>query len=196
MRDTRATSFPPSLAPLSRGGVWPQAQRASGQPRLVAVISLIAAVMLLLAPPPLYADVSTPNEEQLSHLLLIEKACCVVDARKADERDKLPLPEAQTYAAEGFKLRRDNVDGELLIVIANDKQRAVAIAKSLDAAYPGHRVIAIGGGAAPWLDARAAAMQQLAAPPPAFSFVIPKNTCESGQTLQVLRGDAPDSPHR
>jgi hypothetical protein len=73
-----------------------------------------------------------------------------------------------------------------VVVVADNDRLAKKIAGELDAAYPGNRIIAVQGGAGVW-DAALMVASQAAASTPGFSFVIPKNTCESGTAIQQLK---------
>jgi hypothetical protein len=134
---------------------------------------------------PAHADVVPMNKTQLQHALKAEAPCCVIDGRDASNRKKKPLSDALPYTP-GMQI---NPTAAVVIVADNDRL-AGKIAGEFDAAYPGKRIIAVQGGIGVWEAALVAASRE-AASTPGFSFVIPKNTCESGTAIQQLRSGFP-----
>lgn len=127
------------------------------------------------------ADVVPMAKPQLVHALQEGQPCCVIDGRSAGSRKKQPLTDAIAYRP-GLKI---NPTAAVVVLADNDRQ-ARKVAGELDAVYPGKRIIAVQGGIEVWEDALMAA-SQAAAGTPSFSFVIPKNTCESGTPIQQLK---------
>lgn len=141
-------------------------------------------VLLLLGLPPLaWADVTPMDDQQLHHALKDSPPCCVIDGRTAGNRKKHPLGDALPYK-EGMRINPTAA----VVVLADNDTAAQKIASTLDAAYPGKRILAVKGGVDAW-EATLAQLSRDAAsgPPGGISFVIPKNTCESGSPLQQLR---------
>lgn len=105
----------------------------------------------------------------------------MIDGRGEASRRKQPLGDALPYV-KGMKI----TPTAAVVVVADNDRLAKKIAGELDAAYPGKRIIAVQGGVGVW-EAALMAASQAAASKPGFSFVIPKNTCESGTPLQQLK---------
>jgi hypothetical protein len=118
---------------------------------------------------------------QLVHALQEGLPCCVIDGRGENSRKKQPLADAIAYRPD-LKIEPTAA----VVVVADNDRLAQKIAGELDAAYPGKRIIAVQGGVGVW-EAALVAASQAAAQTPGFSFVIPKNTCESGTPLQQLK---------
>ncbi len=119
--------------------------------------------------------------EKLVAALAEGPPCCVVDARAAGKRALRPLADAIAY-------RKDLriVPSASVVVIADTDEAAVRVGEEIARDSRAPRVIAVMGGLAAWKAASAPA-QSGGAPPPAFRFVIPKNTCEQGDPLQHFR---------
>lgn len=142
----------------------------------------LMTVLLLGAASYVRADVLPMAEPQLVHALKERQPCCVIDGRGENSRKKRPLSDAIPYRPD-LKIEPTAA----IVVIADNDNIAKRIAGELDAIYPGKRIIAVLGGIGTWETALVAA-SQTAASTPSFSFVIPKNTCESGSAIQQLRG--------
>lgn len=129
------------------------------------------------------ADVTPMGKSQLHHALKEGAPCCVIDGRIDSSRKKQPLDDALPYK-EGMQI---NPTAAVVVLADSDKQ-ALKIANALDAAYPGKRIIAVQGGLGVW-DAVQVQLSREAAsgPPSGMSFMIPKNTCESGSSIQNLK---------
>jgi hypothetical protein len=126
-----------------------------------SIFSLCLAACLL-ASNMATADVSLLGGSELGSALNNSPPCCVIDGRKDLSRAKAPLPEA------------------LRIAGIFEKQR------------PGKRILAVKGGLNGWLAATAAPASKAlgnGAPSAAFQFVIPHNTCETGEPLQKLQSN-------
>lgn len=145
---------------------------------------LLLGVGLIIACGLVWADVTPMDQKQLEHALKASPPCCVIDGRSADSRKKHPLDEAVIYRPD---LRINPTAA--IVVLADDDASAQKIATELDTRYPGKRVLSVKGGIETWEAVQVALSRAAAsgAPPGAFSFVIPKNTCESGSPLQKLR---------
>lgn len=143
----------------------------------------LLALLFIGLPPLAWADVTPMDDKQLYHALKDTPPCCVIDGRNAVNRKKHPLDEALPYK-EGMRINPTAA----VVVLADNDAATNRIATALDAAYPGKRILAVKGGVDVW-EATLAALSRDAAsgPPGGISFVIPKNTCESGSPLQQLR---------
>ncbi|GAB4396348.1 MAG: hypothetical protein OHK0048_00720 [Rhodoferax sp.] len=125
------------------------------------------------------------DEVELIEALKKSPPCCVIDARAAASRDKSTLDDALVYR-DGLNIKPTAT----VVVVGDDSAGGLKVAQALAARYPGHDIWAVRGGATAWSFVRKALDQAHAsssgAPPAGLGFVIPKNTCESGSTLQVL----------
>lgn len=141
---------------------------------------VVAAVLALLAGTASAGSVTLLGGDKLVAALAEGPPCCVVDARPAGTRALRPLPDAIAYR-KGLRI----TPSAAVVVIADTDENAVRIGEEVARDSKAPKVIAVMGGLATWKAATAPA--QSGAAPPGFSFVIPKNTCESGTTLQHLR---------
>jgi hypothetical protein len=132
---------------------------------------------------PASADVTMMDKTQLQHAMKLESPCCVIDGRAPASREKQPLADALPYTP-GMKI----TPTAAIVVVGDNDRQADKIARELHASYPGKRVIAVKGGIGAW-EATLVALSREAASKPGFSFVIPKNTCESGTAIQHLRSN-------
>lgn len=133
-----------------------------------------------------WAQASLRDEVDLIEQLKPSPPCCVIDARAESARHKRPLPEALVYRAD---LRI--VPTAAVVVVADDNAAALKVADKLAEQHPGKSIYAVRGGASAWgfvTKALEKAQASSAGAPPAggIGFVIPKNTCESGTSLQLL----------
>lgn len=133
-----------------------------------------------------HAEASLRDEVDLIEALKKAPPCCVIDARSAAQRQQHALPDALTYRP-GLSI----VPTASVVVVGDDNPAALTVADVLAKQHPGKTVYAVPGGVTAWeFVQKALAKVQTSsasgAPPPGGSFVIPKNTCESGETLQVL----------
>lgn len=130
-----------------------------------------------------HADVTPMGKSQLHHAMKEGAPCCVIDGRIDSSRKKRPLDDALPYK-EGMTI---NPTASVVVIADGDKQ-AMKIANTLDAAYPGKRIIAVQGGVGVWESVQVQLSREAAsAPPGGMSFMIPKNTCESGSSIQQLK---------
>lgn len=129
------------------------------------------------------AEVTMMGKSQLQQALKLESPCCVIDGRSPASRKKQPLTDALPYA-QGMKINPTAA----IVVVADNSRLADKVARELETGHPGKRVIAVQGGVGVWEAALVAASRE-AASKPGFSFVIPKNTCESGTAIQQLRSN-------
>lgn len=132
------------------------------------------------------AQASLRDEVDLIEALKHQPPCCVIDARSDAQRQQRALADALTYRP-GLRI----VPTASVIVVGDDNQSALTVADSLAKQHPGKIIYAVRGGVTAWEFVRKAldkvsASSEVGAPPPGGSFVIPKNTCESGETLQIL----------
>jgi len=146
-----------------------------------ALVRALLPVAFLAAAATAYADAALRSPVQLKLALRSSPPCCVIDARPAAQREAHPLAEALPYR-DDLKI----VPTATVVVVADTDARALEVARALAGAHPGNTIVAVEGGVAAWESVLAA---QSGEPPGgrAFSFVIPKNTCEQGTPLQHLR---------
>ncbi|MBI3140313.1 MAG: hypothetical protein HYZ19_00445 [Rhodocyclales bacterium] len=142
----------------------------------IGLLSL-AALLLGLALPAL-AGVALRDRAALEEFLKTGIPCCIIDARSAASRRLAPLANTLVYR-KGLKINPTGV----VVVVADTDARAVQVGEALAGASKAKDVYAVQGGAATW---RAVTGGSAFAGLPR-SFVIPKNTCESGVPLQELR---------
>lgn len=125
------------------------------------------------------------TESELVLDLKAQPPCCVIDARSAARRAQQPLADALTYQID---LRINPTS--IVIVIGDDDRSALKIAKAIAADHPDKLIYGVRGGLKTWdaVSHTLATQHQASsgAAPANISFVIPKNTCESGTTLQEL----------
>lgn len=146
---------------------------------------LMAAALLGAAPA--WAGVDLSGVTELTHALQSAPPCCVIDARSEDSQRQHPLADALRYRS-GLQI----VPTAAIVVVADRDQEALRIAAILLKAHPGKTIHAVKGGVAAW----ESVLKSLSAPqssqapgaPPGISFVIPRNTCETGTPLQILQG--------
>lgn len=141
-----------------------------------------AAVWALAA----QAQAALRDELELIESLKHAPPCCVIDARSAKQRQQHVLTDALAYRP-GLSI----VPTASVIVVGDDNPGALSVAEALAKQHPGKTIYAVRGGVTAWefvlkaLD-KVTASSEVGAPPIGGSFVIPKNTCESGETLQIL----------
>ncbi|WP_126443661.1 hypothetical protein [Sulfuricystis multivorans] len=130
-----------------------------------------------------YADVTPMNKTQLVHALKDGAPCCVIDGRVEANRKKRPLGDALPYK-EGLQINPTAA----VVVVADSDEQALKIASALDTAYPGKRILSVKGGIDAWEAAQVDLSREAASGPPAgLGFMIPRNTCESGSSIQNLK---------
>jgi hypothetical protein len=126
------------------------------------------------------ADVTLRDRAGLEQALKNTEPCCVVDARTAANRARLPLVDTVPYR-EGMTLGA----GGPVVVIADTDARALEVAKALVVAAGSRPILAVRGGAKTWQSVPQSS--PITGPPP--QFVIPSDTCKQGQPLQTLRSE-------
>lgn len=126
-----------------------------------------------------HAEVSLLPGTALVEALQTLPPCCVIDARSEKNRKHDPLAEALPYEAS----MRINPTATVVVVSDSDRH-ALKVAQSLAAAYPGSHIVAVKGGVKTWRTTLTRLEQDKKGP---LSFVIPKNTCESGSVIQQLK---------
>lgn len=144
------------------------------------------AVLLLASALDAWAQASLRDEVDLIERLKGNPPCCVIDARPEAARQKHPLADALVYKAD---LRI--VPTSTVVVVGEDNASALKVADKLAQQHPGKPIFAVRGGVIAWSFVNKALEKSQASnagAPPAggIGFVIPKNTCESGTSLQLL----------
>lgn len=133
-----------------------------------------------------WAQASLRDEVDLIERLKSNPPCCVIDARPGAARQKHPLADVLVYRAD---LRI--VPTATVVVVGEDNAGALKVAEKLARQHPGKAIYAVRGGVTAW-EFVSKALEKVQASntgaPPAggIGFVIPKNTCESGTSLQEL----------
>ncbi|MDD5029471.1 MAG: hypothetical protein PHH58_08240 [Rhodoferax sp.] len=132
------------------------------------------------------AQASLRDELELIESLKHAPPCCVIDARSAKQRQHPVLADALIYRP-GMSI----VPTASVIVVGDDNPGALSVAEILAKQHPGKAIFVVRGGVTAWEFVRKAldkmpASSEVGAPPVGGTFVIPKNTCESGETLQIL----------
>jgi hypothetical protein len=123
------------------------------------------------------AEVTLLGGEKLATALAEGPPCCVIDARPPTARALRPLPDAIAYR-KGLRIKPTAA----VVVIADSDDAAMRIGDEVGRESNAPRVIAVKGGLAAWKAATSPTASRTGTP--AFSFVIPKNTCEQGEPLQ------------
>lgn len=123
------------------------------------------------------------DKAQLTALLDKTSVCRVVDARSEKQRRGNPLKGALVYGKD-----MDLKSAGTVLVIADSDRLAREVAGKL-AASGKFRVYAIKGGYKTWklVTGEGLAEAEKAEPGRPRSFIIPKNTCESGETIQEFK---------
>lgn len=147
---------------------------------------LAVPLACLLAAAGAQAGVSLQGEVELVAALKANPPCCVIDARSDARRRGLPLDEALPYRP-GLRI----VPTASVVVVADTDAQARKVGAALAGRYPGKTIFAVRGGDTAWVSVRKTleSVNSSSAPGSStgHSFIIPRNTCESGQTLQVLK---------
>jgi len=133
---------------------------------------------------PAWADVPLLAGQELANALQGVPPCCVVDGRRELNRGRAPLPEALAYRP-GLQINPT----ASVVVLADKDSEALRIAAIFEKQHPGKRILAVKGGVQGWQAAKAAAGEapHPGAPGAGIQFVIPHNTCETGEPLQKLQ---------
>ncbi|PKO37481.1 MAG: hypothetical protein CVU33_12815 [Betaproteobacteria bacterium HGW-Betaproteobacteria-6] len=133
----------------------------------------------------LHAEVALLGGSELAAALRNHPPCCVIDGRNALNRAKTPLPEALPYRPE-LRIKPTAT----IVVLADTDGEALRIAGIFEKQYPGKPILAVKGGLQGWHGATAAPAGKAlgdGAPGATLQFVIPHNTCETGEPLQKLQ---------
>lgn len=131
------------------------------------------------------ADVALLDSKELSYALRESPPCCVIDGRKEINRIKTPLPEALRYRP-GLRINPTAT----VVVLADADSEALRIAGIFEKQHPGKPILAVKGGLKTWQTAttsQSSAPASDGAPGATLQFVIPHNTCETGEPLQKLQ---------
>lgn len=149
------------------------------------ILSTICVLSGLLVSNFGHAEVVLLGGNELSFALKESPPCCVIDGRKELNRAKAPLPEALPYRA-GLNIKPTaNV-----VVLADSDSEALRIAGIFEKQHAGKTILAVKGGLKTWQAATASLSSAPAndgAPGTTLQFVIPHNTCETGEPLQKLQ---------
>lgn len=140
----------------------------------------LLAVLLVLLAASASAGTTLGDRGQIVEALKALPPCCVVDARAAGPRQLRPLKDAVVW---GKALRI--VASGTVVVIADSDAAAMAVGRQIEARFRARSVLAVKGGFDTWREVITAAQE----PGMPATFVIPRNTCEQGTPLQVLRSN-------
>jgi hypothetical protein len=151
----------------------------------VKLLSTLGVLSALLFSHSGHAEVTLLGGDELKGVLKESPPCCVIDGRKELNRAKAPLPEALPYRA-GLSIKPTAT----VVVLADSDSEALRIAGIFEKQHPGKPILAIKGGRKTWQAATASLSSAPAsdgAPGATLQFVIPHNTCETGEPLQKLQ---------
>ncbi len=147
--------------------------------RLVALFAIASSVGFV------HAEAALRGEAELTQILKKNPPCCVIDARSEEQQLKAPLADALRYRP-GLQI----IPTASVVVVADRDQDAMNAGAALAKQHPGKAIYAVKGGVATWgvvlkslakvTSSRAPGMSK------GISFVIPHNTCETGEPLQIL----------
>ncbi len=149
------------------------------------ILPTLCLLSSLLVSSATLADVALLDSKELSQALKDSPPCCVIDGRKEVNRIKTPLPEALPYRP-GLRIKPTAT----VIVLADADSEALRIAGIFEKQHPEKPILAVKGGLKTWLAATASPSSAPAsdgAPGATLQFVIPHNTCETGEPLQKLQ---------
>ncbi len=153
--------------------------------RLGIGFGLIALAIGLWGAGTAHAAVALRGEVELTQALKKEPPCCVIDARGEPQRLKAPLADALRYRPD-----LQIIPTASIIVVADRDQDAVSVGEALAKQHPGKTIYAVKGGVTTWAVVRKSLEDVSASQAPGvskgISFVIPRNTCETGEPLQIL----------
>lgn len=131
------------------------------------------------------AEVALRGEAELTQALKKNPPCCVIDARSEARQLKAPLADALRYRP-GLQI----VPTASVIVVADSDKESLAVGETLAKQHPGKAIYAVKGGVSTWAAVRKSLEKITSSQAPGMSkgisFVIPHNTCETGEPLQVL----------
>lgn len=142
----------------------------------------VLLVMFVLAGEALAAT-TLQGKDDLALAIERRGYCCVVDARSEPQRKSDPLREAVLYRR-GVKL----TPSAAIVVVADTDADALRIGRELERAARAGEVHAVRGGVTTW---RAFLAENAGSPLGRTTFIIPRNTCESGEALQQLQSGRP-----
>lgn len=148
-------------------------------------LSSLCLLAGLLAGGIVHAEVALLGGNELNAALKDSPPCCVIDGRKELNRVKAPLAEALPYRP-GLSIKPTAT----VVVLADNDREALRIAGIFEKQHPGKPILAVKGGLKTWQAATASLSSAPAsdgAPGATLQFVIPHNTCETGQPLQKLQ---------
>ena len=149
------------------------------------ILPTLCLLSSLLVSSATLADVALLDSKELSQALKDSPPCCVIVGRKEVNRIKTPLPEALPYRP-GLRIKPTAT----VIVLADADSEALRIAGIFEKQHPEKPILAVKGGLKTWLAATASPSSAPAsdgAPGATLQFVIPHNTCETGEPLQKLQ---------
>lgn len=145
--------------------------------RVKRLLALVAATSCTL---PALAGVTLEDRATIVESLKFTPPCCVVDGRSPGPRQLRPLKDAIVWQ-KGVRIQPTGA----IVVIADSDQEARALARHIARQFGAKTVIAVKGGFDTWRDVIVATQE----PGMPATFVIPKNTCEQGTPLQILRSN-------
>lgn len=133
---------------------------------------------------PAWAEAPLLAGQELADALRGVPPCCVIDGRRELNRASSPLLEALPYRA-GLSIKPT----ASVVVLADSDDEALRIATIFEKQHPGKHILAVKGGLPGWQAAKAAVAEAShpGAPGAGIQFVIPHNTCETGEPLQKLK---------
>lgn len=140
----------------------------------------LAAVFLLAGAGSATAATALQDREQLLATLKDSPPCCVIDARSRGQRLLRPLKDALVWK-KGLRIAPTSA----VVVVADDDAKALAVGRAIEKSSAAPQVLAVKGGYATWHGIVAVDSGMPA------TFIIPKNTCESGTPIQTLRSGKP-----
>ena len=131
------------------------------------------------------AEVVLRGEAELTQALKKNPPCCVIDARSEGRQLNAPLADALRYRT-GLQI----IPTASVIVVSDSDKGSLAVGETLAKQHPGKAIYAVKGGVTTWESVRKSLEKVSASQAPGISkgisFVIPHNTCETGEPLQVL----------
>lgn len=132
-----------------------------------------------------HAVAALRGEAELTQILKKNPPCCVIDARNEAQQLKAPLADALRYRP-GLQI----IPTASVIVVADRDEDAQNVGAALAKQHPGKAIYAVKGGVTTWAAVLKSLEKVTSSQSPkttsGISFVIPHNTCETGEPLQVL----------
>lgn len=148
-------------------------------------LSSLCLLTSLLVSTVAHGGVALLGGKELSAALKDSPPCCVIDGRKELNRIKVPLPEALPFRA-GMSIKPTAT----VVVLADTDSEALRIAGIFEKQHPDKPILVVKGGLKAWQVATtnmSSAPATDGAPGATLQFVIPHNTCETGEPLQKLQ---------